>query len=465
MPLFRSIRARLTAWYSLSFGVLLLVFSAFLYLSLARNLNNRLDSALLDNAREAASLFANETAENKGDLTAGARETLDEYRVPNIYISILSGNQLLASSLDEAGMSIEGDWTAFIPERSPVTAVTASKRKLRLASFSSDINGHTCLVVAASPLDDLARQLGSIRAMFYLGVPAALLISGFGGWLLARKSLAPVVEMSNQAELITAKSLDKRLAVSNRDDELGRLAGAFNELLSRLHRSFESMREFMADASHELRTPLSIIRGEADVALSQERSSAEYCEALGIIQDESRRLSRIVDDLLELARADAGQRPPHIEEFYLNDLVEDCCRAAQVLAKNNAVFLNSQHAPDIPFRGDKDLAARMVLNLIDNAIKFTHPGGSISVLMRVNADNVEIEVADTGIGIEPDLASRVFNRFYKDGSPRRHAGSGSGLGLSIAKWVAEVHGGSIGLKSSPGAGSTFTISLPYSRQS
>jgi heavy metal sensor kinase len=280
------------------------------------------------------------------------------------------------------------------------------------------------------------------------------------GLLLARKSLAPVVAMSRQAERISAKNLHERLTVKNADDELGQLARVFNELLSRLDRSFESMRTFMADASHELRTPLSIIRGEADVALSQDRDTAEYKEALAIIQDEAQRLSRLVDDMLALARADAGQSPLQIEEFYLNDLIEECCRAAQVLAIQKGVSLALQPTSDISFRGDEDLLRRMVMNLLDNAIKYTPAGGAVSVTLIEETGSVSIIVSDTGVGIPAESASHIFERFYRTNKARSRADGGSGLGLSIAKWVAEAHRGTISFASQPGQGSTFTVIIP-----
>ena len=458
----KNIRTRLTIWYVLAFGILLLTFSAFLYFSIAKGLYRRLDDAVSDEAGQVASLYVNEVSENAGDLAAGARETMDEFRAPNVYVAIILNGQVLAGNFPERMNSIPDQLDFGRENRLPIgTMIVPPDMKARFAYLVVDVQGTRCHVLAARPIKEVAAQLNSIRQMFYLGLPAALLISGFGGWLLAGKSLAPVLEMSDQAELITARSLDQRLKVKNREDELGRLASVFNELLSRLNRSFESMREFMADASHELRTPVAIIRGEADVALSQDRSTADYKEALRVIQDESRHLSRIIDDLLELARAEAGQRPLEHEDFYLNDLVEDCCRSAQVLANSSGVSLSMQPSPDVPFRGDKSMLTRMLLNLVHNAIKFTPPPGSVLVSLRVTGDCVEIAVADTGVGIEADLAGRVFSRFYKNDRGRKSAIAGAGLGLSIAKWVAEAHGGSISLESSPGRGSTFTISLPY----
>jgi heavy metal sensor kinase len=262
---------------------------------------------------------------------------------------------------------------------------------------------------------------------------------------------------------MSAKNLKERLEVRNPNDELGRLAGVLNGLLARLDRSFESMRSFTADAAHELRTPLSIIRGESDVALSQDRDEAEYKQALAIIQDEARRLSRLVDDMLSLARADAGQRPLEIRELYLNDLAEECCRATQVLALQKGISLSLQPSPDISVRGDEDLLRRLILNLLDNAIKYTPPGGVVSLEVVEEETSIRIVVTDTGIGIPPEAALRIFERFYRVGKARSRVDGGSGLGLAIAKWAAEAHEGTINCTSAPGEGSSFVVDLPRRR--
>jgi signal transduction histidine kinase len=259
------------------------------------------------------------------------------------------------------------------------------------------------------------------------------------------------------------------------------------------------MRQFMADASHELRTPLSIVRGEADIALSQERSAGEYRAALEIIQDEAARLSSIVEDMLELARADAGQRPLNRSRFYVNDVVEECCRSMHVLSATKGVRLVMSPASDVSITGDEDLIRRLLLNLLDNAVKYTPRGGSISVkISRRAAANefggangpehgarnalpgaplpspfslallepsestaaVEIEISDTGIGVPAELASQVFERFYRGARARTEHPRGTGLGLAIARWIAESHGGSVTVRSADNSGSTFTITLP-----
>jgi heavy metal sensor kinase len=314
-------------------------------------------------------------------------------------------------------------------------------------------------VLAAESLHSIQEELGVVRRVLYLGLPLVLLIAGAGGFLLASKNLAPVRWMAEQARKITDKNLHERLEIGAANEELAMLADSFNELLSRLDRSFETMRRFVADASHELRTPIAVIRGEADVALDHDRSPSEYRESLAIIQDEARRLTRLIDDLLNLARADAGRVNLHVEEFYLNDILAECCRSMQGRADAKRIELECRSPEDVGYRGDQELIRRLVLNLLENAIRYTPEGGRVRVSLEDSAGELRIQVADTGAGIPPEAAPHVFERFYRGDQARSRQNGGFGLGLSIVKWIAESHKGSVELSSQPGLGSTFTVLL------
>jgi heavy metal sensor kinase len=265
--------------------------------------------------------------------------------------------------------------------------------------------------------------------------------------------------MAEQSRRITGDSLHTRLTIGDAAEELVTLAASFNELLSRLDQSFESMRRFVQDASHELRTPLAVIQGEADVALSRDRSAAEYKESLATIQEESRRLARLVDDLLNLASADAGHVQLRVEELYLNDLLAECCRSVRPLAAARNIELACLSGHDVAVRGDEELLRRMILNLLDNAIRYTPPGGRVSAGLETQGSEVRIQVADTGMGIAPEASPHVFERFYRADKARSRQEGGFGLGLSIVKWIAESHHGAVELASQPGHGSTFTVHL------
>jgi signal transduction histidine kinase len=276
--------------------------------------------------------------------------------------------------------------------------------------------------------------------------------------------------MGEHAAHINASNLNERLPVPNSRNELGRLAQIFNELLARLDLSFEQQRRFMADASHELRTPVAIVCGESEVALSQQaRRPEEYRESLAIVHDEGRRLTRIVEDLFMLARADAGQFEPYLTNFYLDETLADCVRAVRSLAAHHGLSLQYEHAGDeLLFRGDEGLIRRMILNLLDNAIKYTPAGGLVCVEFKCDDSSYGITITDTGAGIPEDAQSHIFERFYRADKARsrngEEGGSGAGLGLSIASWVAEIHNGRITLAASTKQGSTFLISLPASER-
>ena len=316
-------------------------------------------------------------------------------------------------------------------------------------------------------LQSLHRQrefLESVIAAFGLAIPLAILLASAGGYFLARRSLSPVVEMSTQAGRIGADNLHERLPVRNAQDELGHLAESFNSLLDRLDQSFEQQRRFMADASHELRTSVAILCGEADVTLSQpSRSPEDYRASLDILRAEAKRLKHIVEDLFTLARADAGQHPLTISSFYLDELITECSRSMKTLAAAKQITLSCNAPKEMPIQADEALLRRMIVNLLDNAIKYTPPGGSVSVSCDAEDSRCVMSVRDTGQGIPLELQPRIFERFFRADRVRSRSGSdggGAGLGLSISGWIVHAHGGKLELTRSDKDGSTFTVDLP-----
>ena len=459
----RNLRLRLTLWYLGLFSLLFLLFSVFLYGVLDNALRSRLDERLSSEANTTAGLFLAELEELKGDAGPAAVETISEMRPRGVLLAIFENHRLLTPSAPASGGELEavGRQALAGGQSDLVVNLPGLGAKGSRASVHRFVSGgRTYLAVAVEPWDSVAADLARFRRVLFISFPLLLLVAGLGGFLLAKRSLAPLGWMAEQASEITGSSLHRRLEIGAAADELAVLAASFNELLARLDQSFESMRRLVADASHELRTPLSVIRGEADVALAKERGAAEYRESLAIILDESRRLCRLVDDLLNLARADAGHVKLRIQEFYLNELLADCCRSVGPLAASRQLAVACQCPDDVPFQGDEELLRRLVLNLLDNAIRFTPPGGKVTVSLDARDSSLRIQVADTGIGISEDSVPHVFDRFYRaDKARSRHEG-GFGLGLSIVKWIAEAHGGTVELTSQAGAGSTFAVALP-----
>jgi len=457
----RTLRARVNLWYLAFFSLLFLLFSLFLHSLVARALERRLDESLSVQANTAAALLADEFGEMKGDAAAASSEVLADLRLTGSTVAFLVDDRLLGSSA-----AIPADELTDIARRTAggprqiLTLPQAGPNGAHAAVVRVTLGRHDCLVLAVQPLDELAADLAVLRRVLLLALPLAIALAGIGGYWLTRRNLAPLAVMAEQARRITHSNLETRLDAGDAAEELAMLSGSFNELLSRLDRSFDHMRRFVADASHELRTPISIIRGEADVALAQDRSAAEYKQALALVLDESRRLSRLVDDLLNLARADAGRVQLRVEEFYLNDLLAECCRSAQTLAGARGVAIECPACDDVGFRGDEELVRRMVMNLIDNAIRYTPPGGRVTATLVSRGGDVAIRIADTGAGIAPDAVPHVFERFYRSDKARSRQDGGFGLGLAIVKWIAESHKGAVELASTPGAGSTFTVTLP-----
>jgi len=453
----RSFRVRLTAWYVAFFSLLFVVFGIFLYSVLSNALETRLQESLAAEATTASVLLPDELVEENGDAPRAASEVVSEMRGSSIGVlmdgRVLAGDAQLFQTVAAAAAG------------NPRTEIALSLPKLGAHGFRAAIrrltqDGHTYLVIAAASLDFVSADLAIVRRILLFAIPVLIGLAGLGGYWLTTRSLAPLGWMAEQAHQITSSNLDRRLEIGNAADELVVLSASFNELLSRLDQTFDSMRRFVADASHELRTPISVIRGEADVALSRERSPAEYRQALTLILDESRRLSRLVDDLLNLARADAGSVKLQVQEFYFNDLLSECCRGMQGLASARGIRLECRAGDDLSFHGDEELLRRLVVNLLDNAIRYTPGGGTVSAALLAQGPELRIQISDTGVGIAPEALPHLFERFYRADQARSRQDGGFGLGLAIVKWIAESHRGAVDLASRPGAGTTFTGTLP-----
>ena len=458
----KTLRARVTLWYLVFFSLLFLIFSVFVDNVAARTLKRRLDESLLVQANTAAALLADEFEEMKGDAQAASSEVLANLRLSASAVLFLAEGRVLGASapIPPGELAEIIRRTANTGSRRIVEISRAGPNGARAAVVRTTLGGREYVVLALQPLDELSADLAVVRRVLLLALPLAVGLAGIGGYWLTRRNLAPLASMAEQARRITHSNLETRLDAGPAAEELATLSGSFNELLSRLDQSFDHMRRFVADASHELRTPISIIRGEADVALSHDRSAAEYKQALALVLDESRRLSRLVDDLLNLARADAGRVKLRMEEFYLNDLLAECCRSAHALAAPRNVTLECSASEDIAVHGDEELVRRMVMNLIDNAIRYTPAGGRVSVTLESRDGALAIRIADNGTGIAPEVIPHIFERFYRGDKARSRQDGGFGLGLAIVKWIAESHKGAVEVASTPGIGTTFTVTLP-----
>jgi heavy metal sensor kinase len=342
--------------------------------------------------------------------------------------------------------------------RATRTLSGADGRPWRVTVRSETAEGHRYLVAVGAPLDEAIEQWQTLLKACLIGIPLALLFAVGGGLWLGRHGLRPLTSMAAEAQAITAKTLDRRLTVPPATEELEQLAASFNRVLDRLGSALSTQRRFMADASHELRTPVSIMRTAADVTLSQPvRDEGEYREALSAVSQQSSRLTRLVDDMLVLARADGGGYPMVVASVDMAALVHECVRELGARAEDKGITVRTSLEP-VTLKGDGALLRRMLSNLLGNALTYTPRGGSVDVSLAKAEDGVVLRVADTGPGIPPEDRERVFERFVRL-DPARGAG-GAGLGLAIARWVAEAHGGGVRIVSSGSDGSIFAANLP-----
>lgn len=488
MAKIRSIRNRLTAWYALGLGITLLITGATAYIltraALIQNLDQslqnevrwvndfiepkakrvRLKRAAILELRELRRTAAQQPAPPEDSLAAADAETDAMWReiyrhtllTPRShYIQILdrNGDLLYASQslgtnrLEHASMPYK--WIQVI-------TTTLAGSEVRMAVTQNDF----VKIYVGYPLQSVNEVLDSLFVAFRLFAPLAFLVSVIGGWFLAHKSLKPVDEMTRAVREITAQNLNRRLPPARVDDELGRLSDQFNDMIGRLQSSFSQVQQFSADASHELRTPLTIMRGEVEVALRGKRLNSETRELLTSIHDELVRLSSIVDGLMSLVRSDVGRHALDMAEVRLHNLVEQMVEDARTLAAPQRISVALDRVEPITVVGDPQRLRQLLLNLVDNAVKYTPAGGSVRLAVTRSADHAVITVSDTGVGIPPEELPRIFGRFHRVHREGRESPPGSGLGLSIAKWIAEAHNGSIEVESAIGAGSTFRVVLP-----
>jgi heavy metal sensor kinase len=474
--MFDSVRTRITLWFVGILALLLITFSAAVYAVLWHNFMERADGVLRSVTSAIVSILGKELSESGLDELA-ARETVKALNFPEYTIEIFDSSGELLAERPSGGHNLipACDWKGLPEGETRIDTIAAlnrnsDPRRIAVTRVALPPMERQYGILVSRSLSPLLGELAADRRLLFIAVPLGAFLAGVAGWFLARKSLAPVLAMSQQAHRIGVENLEERLALANPRDELGRLAATFNELLSRLSGAFQIQRRFMADASHELRTPISVVRTTASVMLSKERrAEEEYRDAVAIIEAQARRLSRIVEDMLRLARADSGNFVLQSRAFHVDELLLEAVQAAVVLASQKAIQVAIDDVPEAPFFGDEDLLRQMVLNLLDNAVKYTPERGEIRVSLERKNGSYLVRVADSGIGIPQEAQPFIFDRFYRVDRGRARTdeenrssvqGAGAGLGLAIARWIAEIHGGTLQLESSGPGGSTFVAALP-----
>ena len=457
-----SVRTRLTLWYAGVLALSLIVFAVIVYYAAAGIFYSHQDESLRSTAETVASAYVQELEEEHSVAIAN-QVVLAQMVFPNRFVEVIdTEGRVVAWSGNLTGHPLIVPEQALTEVRQRgVSFVVLNNLRVALVPLSRDRNRQLGFAVVAEPLAVIEDGLRHLRRNFFAGVPLILLLASLGGYFLARKSLSPITLMNQQTQRITAENLSSQLDVANPRDEVGRLATTINALLARLNAAFQQQQRFIADASHELRTPIAVLRGETEVALEQERPTAEYKESLRQIKEEAERLSRIVENLFILARQPVDASAIVKLPVRLNEVVADCVRAAQVLATQKGLRLKvGRSFPEMELDGDDEMLKRMLLNLLDNAVKYTPRGGEVDVELARQNGNARIVVTDTGIGIPTEDQQRIFDRFYRVDKARSRALGGAGLGLSIARWIVEAHEGKLTVESTPGRGSAFTVELP-----
>ncbi|HET9830600.1 MAG TPA: ATP-binding protein [Vicinamibacterales bacterium] len=451
-----SIRTRLTAWYVGAMCLMLLFYATATYFAVRHEFFEQLDDQLKDDFEVAESLVA--PNQNGGIAwSVDRRHDADDDVDRGTDVWSLSGEPILRSG-------VSAELPPVVPTRQKgarrYESVLLSGHHWRTLAGTALIGSQSFVLRVSRSEDRLRMQIWEILVVLALGVPLIVVLAGVGGYVLARRALTPIDHLASEAQRITAERLHERLSVPNEHDEIGRLAGVINETLARLDASFAQLRRFTADASHELRTPLSVIRGTGEMTLRETRTAAEYKEAMGSMLEEVDRLTRLVDTLLRLSRADAGTVPLRHERLNLGDVVAEATASLSILAEERNQRLEADLAPDVFVKADRLIVREALTNVIDNAIKYGPPGSVVRIRATSREGRGIVSVADEGPGITPEHRQRVFDRFYRVDEGRSRDKGGTGLGLAIAKWAVEANDGAITFESGAKGGSVFEISLP-----
>lgn len=440
-----TLRGRLTAWFTVAVATAMSMYGAFVYLTVESQLFAQLERDLhADHERAEAMLVYDETARGaRWDATRGSDGGYHETPSPVVWITGSDGRTVHRSP-------------EFVDD--PSTRITVGSHSVT-GTWTSPGN-ETVAIRVARPLASIERELRSLLMVLLLGLAMGTGAAAGGGLFLASRALRPIGRMADRARTITADRLGERLPVVNANDEVGQLATVFNDTLGRLESAFDRLRRFTADASHELRTPLTAIRAVGEVAL-RDRSTPTACRpVVASMLEEAERLARLVDDLLVLSRADAGQAMRQHGDVDLDRMVREVASHLAVLAEEKQLTLDVRSPGTTTVRGDATEFRRALQNLLDNAIRYSPPGGTVQLRVEADEGSARISVTDQGPGVAPQHHERIFERFYRVDQARARASGGTGLGLAIASATVEAHGGRIELRSAVGQGSTFSIVLP-----
>ncbi|MBO0724479.1 MAG: heavy metal sensor histidine kinase [Blastocatellia bacterium] len=462
----RSIRFRLTVWYAGLLAGMLVLFGFSVYLGLSHYLELTLKETLSQQAKQIGESWLGDVGASGESYVAGE---INEHLSPQVndrFVRITRADDSVMY------MSDEPESKGFDPSRVPPLKARAGQESLREEHLTADSelmifaspfsakNGDRYVIEVGASNREIERVLHGLLLAIAIGLPVVVAIAIAGGYLLMRRALRPVDEITQSAERITSRNLSERLPAPKTGDEIERLSVGLNRMIARLDESFQHIHRFSADASHELRTPLTILRGELEAATQQPQITHELRETLGSALEETERLSRIVESLMAIARLDAGEAKMERARFDLAELTSSTTDQMRLLAEDKDIALRCEAKQQVRVEGDRSRLKQVIVNLVDNAIKYTPAGGHVGVKVYASNGFGALEVNDNGVGIPAEALPHIFERFYRVDKARSRQMGGAGLGLSITKAIVTAHGGQVRVESIEGKGSRFLVELP-----
>jgi heavy metal sensor kinase len=462
------IKWKLTIWYGAILALILVIFSSGVYVYFSNSLQKSIDVKI----KSIGEVLSSSMTEGHGQSVFGNFERYLENvlgkKPKGKFIQIIDKSGKIGAKMSdidtgEAVSTSFGTLERALKGEVVYETVGAKKPRLRMVTIpimdNIDNKKVTSIVQVGSSLEDFDETMTKLLIILIIGIPTSLSATVMVGYFMAKKALRPVDQIRKAAIKISSRNLDERIDIGGRRDELARLAETFNDMIRRLKDAFQRVNQFSIDVSHELKTPLTILKGETEVALRKDREKEDYKKILVSSLEEVDRMTKIIDDLMLLSKSDSKDVKLNIEDIALRDLIVDVCMDMKLFADKKGIVLEVNEIEDVKVRGDELKLRRMLYNIVENGIKYTSTGGTVAVSSFLNDGYVRVDVKDDGVGISEGDIKYVFDRFYQADRSRRREG-GSGLGLSISKWIAEVHKGSIQVESQLSKGSLFSVKLP-----
>ncbi|MBF0496798.1 MAG: HAMP domain-containing histidine kinase [Deltaproteobacteria bacterium] len=468
-----SIKFRFTLWYLLVLSILMIMLASGVYVTLSQVLHHNLDESLrrraeqISNFRDVISIVASGTFEEEVEELISfyfySEKNLRQISHKEIEIPVAQEIIDLAISGISSFSTIErspgGKFRLYAVCYTPDNPFIRPDRFRRSQDFQEKLEIRRAALIVARPVRDIEATLKGLLQILLIAIPLTLVCAGGGGVFLAGRAFKPVEQITDTAREIEEHDLSRRITVETKD-ELGRLADTLNQMIERLEKAFNRQKQFTSDASHELRAPLAIIQAESTLALQKVRTPEAYQRSLEIISQESDHMSGVINQLLTLARADAGKEQFTFETIHLQTFIRDMYADVEILCREKNLQLEASLPDPLTVKGDKKSLKRLIYNILSNAIRYTAPGGSILITLGREDATAVVSVSDTGIGIPSNELPFIFERFYRVDEARSRSEGGSGLGLAMCQYIVDMHGGLIEVESQTQKGSTFHIKLP-----